>query len=125
MVNLISLIIPTFNRAHLLGETLESIIDMEYSFWECLVIDDGSIDYTPELMEFYTSQDSRIKNFLRPASKPKGANACRNYGFEKSKGEYINFFDSDDLIHPAKLTRQLKYLQNTNNSFTVSQVDFF
>jgi glycosyltransferase involved in cell wall biosynthesis len=98
---------------------------MEYSFWECLVIDDGSIDYTQELMEFYTSQDSRIRYFLRPASKPKGANACRNYGFEKSSGEYINFFDSDDLIHPAKLTRQLKFLQNTNNSFVVSQVDFF
>ena len=95
---LISIIIPTFNRANLIGETLDSIIAQTYKKWECLIIDDGSADGTEEVINKYSSKDTRFQYHKRPIDKPKGANACRNYGFELSKGEYINWFDDDDIM---------------------------
>ncbi|WP_179319486.1 glycosyltransferase family 2 protein [Winogradskyella helgolandensis] len=101
---LVSIIIPTFNRAHIIGETLDSIIEQTYQNWECIVVDDGSTDHTDELLANYCQQDSRIKYHHRPIERPKGGNTCRNYGFELSKGEFINWFDSDDLYLPDALT---------------------
>jgi glycosyltransferase involved in cell wall biosynthesis len=95
---LVSIIIPTYNRAHLIGETLDSIIAQTYTNWECIVIDDGSTDATAELLEDYCKNDVRFQYHQRPTYRPKGANSCRNYGFELSKGEFINWFDSDDLL---------------------------
>jgi glycosyltransferase involved in cell wall biosynthesis len=121
MLPLISVIIPTYNRDLLLGETLGSILGQTYQNWECIVVDDGSIDYTEELMEFYIISDPRISYFKRPKNRLKGANACRNYGFELSKGDYINWFDDDDLMHPEKLELQLKTLENSDYNFSVCQ----
>jgi len=104
---LVSIIIPTYNRAHLIGETLDSVINQNYQNWECIAVDDGSIDHTDQLMGFYSCIDPRIKYYHRPPHLPKGANSCRNYGFTLSKGEYINFFDSDDLMEPDKLVKQI------------------
>ncbi|WP_298247536.1 glycosyltransferase family 2 protein [uncultured Christiangramia sp.] len=99
MSSLVSIVIPTYNRAHLLGETLDSVLVQTYGNWECIVVDDGSNDYTEELMEFYL-KDPRIKFYHRPKQRPKGANACRNFGFNQSKGAFIQFLDSDDIITP-------------------------
>jgi glycosyltransferase involved in cell wall biosynthesis len=117
--DLVSIIIPTYNRSHLIGETLDSIIAQIYQNWECIVVDDGSTDYTDELMEFYTENDERFTYYHRPNNRVKGANACRNYGFELSKGEYINWFDSDDIMLPRKLELQLRMLQAKNIDFCV------
>src|SRR5690606_36556858 len=106
---LVSIIIPTFNRAHLIGETLDSVLAQTYQNWECIVVDDGSTDKTEATVGAYLKRDARFRLFKRPDHKPKGANACRNYGFEKSKGEYVQWFDSDDLMHPEKLTIKIKY----------------
>ncbi|MFV8226698.1 glycosyltransferase family 2 protein [Christiangramia aquimixticola] len=122
---LVSIIIPTYNRAHLIGETLDSIIAQSYRQWECLIVDDHSTDYTEELLQFYTTSDPRIKYFKRPAKKPKGANACRNYGFEKSIGEFVNWFDSDDLMHSEKLKLQVKAITNKPYNFSVCQILVF
>jgi glycosyltransferase involved in cell wall biosynthesis len=122
---IVSIIIPTYNRAHLIGETLDSVIAQNYQNWECIVVDDGSTDYTPELMEFYLNSEPRFLYFKRPKNRMKGANSCRNYGFELSKGDYINWFDDDDLMHPEKLERQLKSLKNSDHNFTVCQTLVF
>ncbi len=95
---LVSIIIPTYNREHLIGETLNSVLAQTYTNWECLVIDDGSADNTSSLLETYCKKDSRIQYHHRPKNQPGGGNAARNYGFELSKGEYINWFDSDDIM---------------------------
>jgi len=123
--DLVSIIIPTYNRAHLIGETLDSVIKQTYENWECIIVDDGSTDYTKKLLEFYREIDPRIKFFSRPPERPKGANACRNYGFEKSRGSYINWFDSDDLMHPEKLEIQVKFLKNISSNFSVCQTLVF
>lgn len=113
-LNLVSIIIPTFNRSHLIGETLDSVIKQTYKNWECIVVDDGSTDYTDELMEFYCIEDSRVKYFKRPNTDKKGGNTCRNYGFFLSKGDYIQFLDSDDLLSSNKLRNQIMELSQCN-----------
>nr|WP_298332153.1 glycosyltransferase family 2 protein [uncultured Christiangramia sp.] len=121
----VSVIIPTYNRGCFLGETIDSVRAQTFISWECIVVDDGSDDYTKELMEFYCSRDSRITYHIRPKNRKKGANACRNYGFENSKGNYINWFDSDDLMHPEKLEQQVTALQNSSHAFCVCQTAMF
>jgi glycosyltransferase involved in cell wall biosynthesis len=68
-----------------------------YQSWECIIVDDGSTDNTEEIVQSYCAKDFRFQFFKRPIHLLKGPNACRNYGFEKSKGEFIQWFDSDDL----------------------------
>ena len=95
---LISVIIPTYNRAHIIAETLNSILAQTHTNWECIVVDDGSTDETDKLLASYCEKDERFQYHHRPSDRTKGANACRNYGFEKCKGNYIIWFDSDDLM---------------------------
>ncbi|GAA4316331.1 hypothetical protein GCM10023115_25540 [Pontixanthobacter gangjinensis] len=104
----ISIIIPAYNRCNFIGETLDSVINQSYSKWECLVIDDSSTDNTKELLDYYCLKDRRIKFFSRPGHLPKGSNSCRNYGIELSKGEYLQFLDSDDLLEKNKLKAQVE-----------------
>lgn len=95
---LISIIVPTYNRAHLIGETLNSVLAQTYINWECIIIDDGSSDNTFEVLDRYVMLDKRFNYFSRPKEKLKGPSSCRNFGIEKSLGQYIVFLDSDDLI---------------------------
>ncbi|MBW4360369.1 glycosyltransferase family 2 protein [Flavobacterium taihuense] len=104
---LISIIIPTFNRVLLIRETLDSILVQGYANWECIIVDDGSTDDTMALVEEYLKKNSQFKYYLRPENRPKGANACRNYGFERSKGEFIMFVDSDDICEPFCLAERM------------------
>lgn len=104
-----------------MGATLDSILKQTYLKWECIVIDDGSGDYTKELMELYCRRDSRIKYHLRPRKRRKGANACRNYGFELSKGKYIQWFDSDDLMLPEFLSIKVKAIECSDVDFVISK----
>jgi glycosyltransferase involved in cell wall biosynthesis len=97
---LISIIIPTYNRASLISDTLDSVINLNYKNWECLIIDDGSIDNTQNIIEIYIEKDSRFKYYKRPLNIKKGPNSCRNFGFEKSIGAWVKWFDSDDLFLP-------------------------
>lgn len=122
---LVSIIIPTWNRADLLSETLESINNQSYTNWECVIVDDGSTDHTKTVVQRFKEINSNFIYYSRPDSSPKGANACRNFGFKKSKGSYINWFDSDDIMHPDKLKIQVKHLLNYNFPFTVCQTLVF
>ncbi|MEZ7503850.1 glycosyltransferase family 2 protein [Flavobacterium sp. Arc2] len=116
MNKLVSIIIPTYNRAYLIGETLESIIAQNYKNWECIIVDDGSTDNTAVLIAEYIKKDSRFQYHQRPVDRIKGANVCRNYGFELSKGKYVKWFDSDDIMHPDFLEKQVEVLDNNNNN---------
>ncbi len=106
---LVSIIIPTFNRAYLIGETLNSVLAQTYKNWECIIVDDGSTDKTENIVTERIKADKRFQFYKRPKNKPKGANACRNYGFEQSKGLYIQWFDSDDIMHPKKIEIKVGY----------------
>ena len=104
---LVSIIIPTFNRAHLIKETLDSICFQTYTNWECIIVDDGSTDHTDTVLKNYIANDTRFQYHQRPQDRLSGGNAARNYGFELSKGSYINWLDSDDLFTKDKLEIQV------------------
>ena len=108
--SLVSVIIPTYNRAHLIGETLDSVLAQTYQNWECIIVDDGSSDDTDEVVGEYVKKDSRFKYFHRPDEHLPGGNGARNYGFKMSQGEFVNWFDSDDLFSENKLEEQIKLL---------------
>ncbi|MDC8000097.1 glycosyltransferase family 2 protein [Aequorivita todarodis] len=110
--SLVSIIIPTFNRGHIIGETLNSVKAQSYQNWECIVIDDGSIDKTKEVINSYVKEDSRFKYYECPKNRLKGGNAARNYGFEMSKGHYIQWFDSDDIMFPDFLKKRFEIFSN-------------
>lgn len=107
--DLVSIIIPTYNRAHLIGETLDSVLAQTYANWECIVVDDGSMDYTVELMQFYCDRDSRFHFMIRKNNLRKGASQCRNIGLETALGKYLIFLDSDDILFPDCLSGRLSY----------------
>ncbi len=119
---LISIIIPTYNRAHLIGETLDSILVQTYLNWECIVVDDGSTDNTADVMRDYIKKDNRFQYHQRPDNRKKGPNSCRNYGFELSHGKYINWFDSDDLYFSDSLEIYLKCF-NEDTDVVIAKVE--
>ena len=117
MTSQILIIIPTFNRARYLPATLVSIQNQSFEKWECVIIDDGSTDNTLEVIKPFL-KDSRFIYLHRPQARPKGANSCRNFGLEQSKGQFIHWMDSDDILHPKCYEISLRYLEN-------SPLDFF
>ena len=90
---LFSIIVPTYNRAHMISTAIESVLAQTYKNWELIIVNDGSGDNTEEVVKNYTSHDSRIKYFYQ---EKKGRSAARNHGIEKSSGQYISFLDDDD-----------------------------
>jgi len=104
----ISILIPTYNRAHLITETLNSIVQQTFKHWECIIVDDHSKDNTQEVVEEYIAKDARFQYYKRPNNKPKGANACRNYGIVKSNAKYIIFLDSEDFLAKTCLEDRMK-----------------
>jgi glycosyltransferase involved in cell wall biosynthesis len=122
MDSLISIIIPTYNRVDLITQTLESIQNQSYKNFECLVIDDGSTDNTEMIVQKFFKIDNRFQFYKRPSGRKKGPNACRNYGFEIAKGNFIYFFDSDDFLKPHALETYIKAFQ-PNTDGVLAQVE--
>ncbi len=91
---LVSVIMPTYNRANVIGKAIESVIAQSYKRWELIIIDDGSNDNTEEIVKRYSDCDNRIK-FINNNRK-KGVSGARNTGLESAKGEYIAYLDTDN-----------------------------
>lgn len=104
----VSVIIPTHDRAHLIGPAIKSVLNQTYWDLEIVVVDDGSSDNTEEVVR--SLKDERIR-YIRH-EKNKGATAARNTGIKAAKGEYIAFQDSDDEWLPEKLEKQMKVFEN-------------
>ena len=121
----VSIITPTWNRKGLLAEAIESVRCQTATNWEHLIIDDGSSDGSREMVEALSAADSRIIWLPRDGEKD-GANVCRNQGLRKSRGDYIVFLDSDDLLEPGCLERRVGLMRrNLDLDFAVFQTGFF
>lgn len=125
MSTLVTIIIPTYNRAHLLRETLNSVCAQTYPYWECIIVDDGSTDDTLEILNQFVEVDSRFKVFKRPNLFKKGPSGCRNFAFQLSLGKFIQFFDSDDIMHPDHLLKKMQLLNNSEVDFVVCKLKSF
>lgn len=116
---LISIIIPTYNRAHCIEVALQSLVDQTYATWECLVVDDGSTDTGEVVISNWVRRDTRFQYYTRNRL-PKGAPTCRNIGLEKATGNYVVFLDSDDYLLPHCLAqRVVEILKNPTCDFLV------
>lgn len=109
---LISVIIPTHNRAHTLSRAIRSVLDQTYNNLEIIVVDDGSTDNTTKVVS--EIKDARVKYVKLPENK--GAAAARNEGIRQLTGEYISFLDSDDQWMPEKLELSLNVFRNNKES---------
>lgn len=108
----VSVIIPTYNRAHLLRQCLDSIVGQTYPVSQILIIDDGSIDSTREMVQSYVAQRPAWKDRIEYVyQENKGQSAALNHGIAKATGRWIARQDSDDLWLPQKLEWQFRALQ--------------
>lgn len=104
---LVSIIIPTYNRAALLDETLSSVVAQSYPHWECIVVDDGSTDDTAAVAARFAPH----VQYLRQANA--GPAAARNRGLSEAVGDAVMFLDSDDLLLPSALHQLVEALQTS------------
>lgn len=111
MKPLVSIVLPTYNRAHTIHKSVESLLTQTYQDIEIIVVDDGSTDNTQQIINDLQEQDPRIRYLKQPHQK--GANTARNRGVREAKGEYIAFQDSDDHWLPHKLAAQMDAIQIT------------
>lgn len=111
--SLVSIIIPTYNRAHLIRETIDSIMAQTYTNWECIVVDDGSTDGTDVLLAECIKKDNRFKYLSN--KRIKGAQGARNTGLFDAKGDYIQFFDSDNIMYPHHLKMKMEAFNHNPN----------
>ena len=119
----ISIIIPVYNRAELIKETLDSVLWQTNQNWECIVVDDGSTDNTWEVLLAYADKDKRIKVFQRNRT-PKGAPTCRNIGMDLARGEYFMFLDSDDLLAPWCLEKRYRCITDDFDMLLFNGIEF-
>lgn len=110
---LVSVILPTFNRAHLLKDAINSVWAQTYRPIELIVVDDGSTDNTQKILDQWRQAHAEDFQFTLIVSRQenKGAPAARNLGLIQSKGEYIQFLDSDDVLHPEKIALHVGAMQ--------------
>lgn len=121
----LSVIIPTFQRRHLLEETLQSLVAQGFKDWECNIVDDGSTDGTREMVSILASSDPRFRWIEKPAGRPRGPSASRNIGLAGARGEFVLFFDSDDLLQPGHLEACVNLLMNSDADAVVCRIRFF
>jgi len=128
---LISVIIPTFNRAHVLPQAIRSVLAQQDVDFELIVVDDGSTDDTRETVnvERQTENDTASSKGRSPFPVPRyfrqenrGPSAARNLGIKESKGEWIAFLDSDDEWIPGKLAAQLEFFR-ANPDYLICQTE--
>ncbi len=113
-----SVVVPSFNTANYLGETIESVLSQSYPNVELIVVDDGSTDESPEVIRRY---GDRIKSVLQSNQ---GVAAARNRGISMSSGEFIAFLDCDDVWHADKLARQMPLMRDPTVGMVYSGLQY-
>lgn len=113
--DLVSIIIPVYNSAKYIKETIESIEKQSYKNYEAIFVDDKSLDGSLEIIKEYGKNNNRIK--IVELNKHRGVSKARNIGIRLSKGRYLTFLDSDDVWLENKLERQINFIKNNNYEF--------
>lgn len=114
----VSIIIPCYNAEKYISQTINSILNQKYSHFEIIIIDDGSSDKSKDIINQFS--DSRIHYFFQAN---KGVSSARNNGFSKAKGDFVIFFDADDLMSENFLTERVSILNHDSLiDFSCSQI---
>lgn len=115
MRDLVSVVMPSYNSAAFIAESIEGVLGQTYDALELLIADDGSQDGTMDIVRAYQQRDPRIRLFALEGNN--GAGAARNKCIQEAQGRYIAFCDSDDVWLPAKLERQVAFMQEHGHAF--------
>ncbi len=118
----LSVIMPFYNRADVLAETLDSILAQTYTDFELIGVDDGSTDQAPAIFQDYANRDRRLRLYHKPHT---NAGDARNFGYERSRGDYLFFLDSDDLLEPDFFATMLATLQQEDSDIAICVADEF
>lgn len=116
---LVSIIMPSYNTAPYIRETIQSVLDQTYQNWELIIVDDCSTDNTDEVVA--SIKDDRIR-YLKN-EKNSGAAVSRNRALREAKGRWIAFLDSDDLWMPEKLEKQISFMEKNGYSFSYTNYE--
>lgn len=103
----VTVVVPVYNRAGLVGDTLRSVEAQTLTDWECVIVDDGSTDETPEIVDAFCARDPRFRSLRQENAGPA---AARNHGIAIARGRYIALIDSDDQFVPDRLEWQVAVL---------------
>ena len=109
---LVSVIIPAYNIDKYLAETLDSVLAQSYTYFEVVIVNDGSTDRTLEIAQEYAAKDDRIQVISQVNQ---GVSAARNHGIRVTTGELLAFLDGDDRWHPNKLNAHVNHFQEVKN----------
>lgn len=121
---LVSIVLPTYNRAHVLHRSVRSVLAQSFTDWELIIIDDGSTDDTERLCRDYAARLGPKFRYIQQENQ--GVSAARNRGMQEAAGEWIAFLDSDDLFLPSKLSLQMGMLaSNPKAGFCFTNYLFF
>lgn len=119
---LISVIMPCYNMASYVADSIKSVIAQSYPHWELLIVDDASTDETVSIIESYVQTDSRIRLAIKTQNS--GIADTRNQCIQTAQGQFLAFLDADDIWHPEKLEKQLNFMLEKNVGFTYSTYDW-
>ena len=124
--NLVSIVIPSYNNANHIIETLTSVLNQTYTHWECIIVDDGSTDNTNKILSDWCVANPKFRYLNRSEAKNKGANTCRNIGFEQSKGAFVMFLDADDILSKHCLENRVhEFSKNSSLDFVIANTSFY
>ena len=125
MYGLVSIIMPSYNTARFIEESIKSVLAQTYTNWELIIVDDASTDNTDEVVKKFTEpaevNASKI-HYLKNAQNS-GAAVSRNRALAQAKGKWIAFLDSDDLWAPEKLEKQLKFMVENGYAFSYTRYE--
>ncbi len=120
MAGLVSIIMPSYNTAPYISESIQSVVAQTYGDWELIIVDDCSTDDTDRVVTSFLS-DRRIKYFKNERNS--GAAVSRNKALQEAKGKWIAFLDSDDLWMPDKLQKQVSFMEKNGYSFSYTNYE--
>lgn len=116
---LVSIIMPSYNTAPFIKDTIESVLNQTYTNWELIIVDDCSTDNTDEVLA--TIKDERIRDLKN--DKNSGAACSRNKALREAKGQWIAFLDSDDIWMPSKLEKQIRFMEENRYTFSYTNYE--
>lgn len=120
---MVSIVVPVYNAANYIENTIEMVCRQTYKDWELILVDDASRDESTQIIENYIkNQGKRIRLIRKKVNQ--GAAEARNTGIDASSGRYIAFLDADDVWDPEKLEKQVAYMERTGAAFCFHAYEF-
>lgn len=117
---LVSVLMPLYNKEAYVTETILSVLNQTYPNIELIIVDDGSTDNSFDIAQRFESNNVRVMR-----QKNKGASAARNMAFDHCKGEFIQYLDADDLLHPQKIFEQVKLIRDCPLTIATAHWQYF